>query len=96
MKDYSLLISGLEYKIRQLVEKNNSYIAEIAERQELMDSLETENRLLKQQLDEISYKKQVLELSGHVESSRDSHKLKLKINQYIREIDKCIAFLNNG
>jgi len=95
MEDFSLLVAGLEYKVRQLIEKKNAQFAEIQEMKGLIVSLQDENRRIVEELREITAKKQMLELAGAVESAKDSKRLKLKINEYLRELDKCIAYLNN-
>ncbi len=94
MEDYSLLVSGLEYKVRQLIEMINSQSAEILEMKELIGSLQTDKQRLQEQLDEMTRQKQILEIAGVVENAKDPGKLRLKINEYIREIDKCIAYFN--
>lgn len=57
-------------------------------------------KLLKEQgeqLDEMQGKMKVLKLAQQVGSFPDEEKneLKKKINEYIKEIDKCVALLNN-
>jgi FtsZ-binding cell division protein ZapB len=95
MEDYSLLVSGLEYKVRQLIEMVNLQSAENLEMKELLDSLRVENVKLKEQLDDVTRQKQIMEIAGYVETAKDPGKLKLKINEYIREIDKCIAYFSS-
>jgi len=95
MEDYSVLVAGLEYKVRQLIELKNSQSAELLEMKEQIGSLEKENIILKEQLEKVTEKKQLLELAGLVETSKDPGKLKWKINEFIREIDKCIAYFNS-
>ncbi len=95
MEDYSLLVTGLEFKVRQLIEIKNSQSADIQEMKEQIETLQSENQRLKVQIEEITRQKQIIELSGSIESAKDSRKLKLKINEYLREIDKCIAYFNS-
>lgn len=95
MEDYSLLVSGLEFKVRQLIEMVNSQSAEILEMKELIGSLQIEKTKLNEQLGETIRQKQILEIAGAVDGAKDSGKLRLKINEYIREIDKCIAYFNS-
>lgn len=95
MEDYSVLVAGLEYKVRQLIELKNTQSAEILEMREQIGFFEKENKTLKEQLEKVTEKKQLLELAGLVEASKDPGKLKWKINELIREIDKCIAYFNS-
>ncbi len=94
MEDYSLLVAGLEYKVRQLIEQKNTYFAELQKMKDKFTDLQTANAELKKQLQEITGQKQILELAAAVDGAKDPGKLKLKINEYIREIDRCIAYLN--
>jgi FtsZ-binding cell division protein ZapB len=93
MEDYSLLVAGLEYKVRQLIEMKNQLSVESQETREQFANLQSENKQLRKQLEEITRHKQMLDLSETIEGSKDVKKLKLMINEYIREIDKCIAYL---
>lgn len=95
MEDYSLLVAGLEYKVRQLIDMKNQLSVEFQETREQLATLQSENQMLKHQLGEITKQKQILEISDTIEESKDARKLKLMINEYIREIDKCIAYLKS-
>ena len=95
MEDYSLLVAGLEYKVRQFIEQKNIQSAELQEMKGLIVSLQEENQRLKEELKDIRSKKQMLELGQSVESAKDTKRLKLKINEYLRELEKCIAYLNS-
>jgi len=95
MEDYSLLVAGLEYKVRQLIDMKNQLSIELQETREQLANFRSENKQLTQQLEEITKHKQMLELSETIEGSKDTKKLKLMINEYIREIDKCIAYFKN-
>lgn len=96
MEDYSVIVAGLEYKVRQLIERKNSLQAEMDEMKRQLDTLRQSNEQLNQQFQEVSKSKQLLEISTAVENTGDSRKVKLLINNYIREIDRCIAYLNSN
>lgn len=61
-------------------------------REELQKCKETENNY-QQKIDELSQQMSILKLSGGDMSDKDKREFEKKINQYIKEIDKCIAFL---
>jgi translation initiation factor 2B subunit (eIF-2B alpha/beta/delta family) len=61
-------------------------------KEELQKCKETENSY-QQLIDELSQQISILKLSGGDMNDKDKREFEKKINQYIREIDKCIAFL---
>ncbi|MEE2700421.1 MAG: hypothetical protein VYD71_03560 [Bacteroidota bacterium] len=89
------IVDSLEVKIKQLIslygktqQEKQQAVNEgeklkktLAEKQEVINSLEEKIKLIK--------------MSKVVSSSNeDNKKTKQKINEYVREIDKCIALLN--
>jgi len=90
VKDLSQLVSSLRQKTEKLVnthelavEKNDKLATEIVQ---LKEELTKKN----QQLTVMNDKVNLLKIAGSVdnESTKD---VKLKINEMVREIDKCIA-----
>ena len=61
-------------------------------RQELEQYKETENNY-HQKIDELSQQISILKLAGGEMNDKDKREFEKKINQYVREIDKCISFL---
>jgi uncharacterized coiled-coil DUF342 family protein len=61
-------------------------------REELQKCKATENNY-QQKIDELSQQMSILKLAGGDMNDKDKREFERKINQYIREIDKCIAFL---
>ena len=89
------IVNKLQHKITQLVERYRG--------------IKTDNDLLKNQNDQLTKKLEesaremadlndkyfILKFSKTIEaSSGDVHIAKIRINQIVREIDKCIALLN--
>ncbi len=90
MKDLSVLVSSLVKKTERLVEKQ-TLLTERGDKDaleiiRLKEELEEKN----QQLNVLDDKVRMLKIAGSVgeESTKD---VKLKINEMVREIDKCIA-----
>ena len=88
-------INKIEKKIALLIEKYASIKDEkiILEKKnnELFVELEQKAKQIKNLEDKIK----IMKISKSVDSSReDVHKTKHKINEYVREIDKCLALLN--
>ena len=61
-------------------------------RLELEGCLEKENAF-QQKIDELTQQNSILKLAGGDMNEKDKRDFEKKINQYIKEIDKCIAFL---
>jgi hypothetical protein len=71
--------SGKRCKI--LMEENSTLVIQLKEKEK--------------ELEQIDYKVQTMRLAKIVAlSADDAHEAKLKVNQIVREIDKCIALLN--
>jgi uncharacterized coiled-coil DUF342 family protein len=93
MKDLSALVANLRRKAEKLVEKHQVVIEQ--NKQLLNEVLELKEELNKrnQQLSEMENKIKVLKISKSVDSE-STKDVKLKINEMVREIDKCIAQIN--
>jgi len=61
-------------------------------RQELELCKEKENTY-QQKIDELAQQISILKLAGGDMNEKDKREFERKINQYVKEIDKCIAFL---
>lgn len=94
MKHAETLITGIEYKVRKLTEKNHSLKAE-------NDKLTRELRSLKAQIEnllviqrELENKLNVIKLAKSLNKEESRTNVKLKINELVRDIDRCIGLLN--
>ena len=89
------LVNRLEVKIDRLVER---YHTKKRENGMLKDEINRLAKLLEDKINSYSMlEKQFskLKIAKTIESSsEDVHETKLRINQIVREIDKCIALLN--
>ncbi|MBN2166842.1 MAG: hypothetical protein JW717_11245 [Marinilabiliaceae bacterium] len=89
------LVSSLEQKVDLLVKRYKGLQNDVRmlkeENQKLVDQLEKAS----DNLNEVQAKYDSLKLAKALELSQsDGRDAKLKINQMVREIDKCIALLN--
>jgi hypothetical protein len=94
MKDVATLVSGLEYKLGKLIEQHHIQRAEnkrcISEIQELKQVISEQ----KQHIRQIEDKVKILKIAKTLETKEGNVEAKLKINELVREIDKCIGLLN--
>ncbi len=93
MKDLSIRVSSLKNKAEKLVKNYQSIREENMNLNQKMEQLNKELNKKEQQIMELNNKVNLLKISGSVdkESTKD---VKLKINELVREIDKCIAQIN--
>jgi chromosome segregation ATPase len=94
MTDVTLLLSGIEEKLQKLIgrqkelsEKMDRYRDEIRELKKIHEEQKEEINRLKEQY-------RVLKLSKTFEKKEGAVEAKAKINELVREIDKCIGLLN--
>lgn len=95
-KDISLLVTSLQSKVEKLIIQHKKAIEDT-------EQLKEENRFLRKklsenkvQITELEERNKVLKLAKTLSiNSEKSTDLKLKINELVREIDKCIALVND-
>ncbi len=95
MENISLYLDALHAKIEKLIhlhrslsEQNNNLIAE---KQELSVKIKNQEQEIKQLNENYKVLKIAKSMAGETETNSDA---KLKINELVREIDKCIGLLN--
>ena len=84
----------LNEKLQQLL-KQQSRLQKENERlkEELVQSRKRENETLNR-VDELQQQNGILKLTTGDMNDRDKKDFEKKVNQYLREIDKCISFLS--
>ncbi len=94
MKDVGTLVSGIEYKLGKLMDQlhmqradNKKHITEIHELKQLLGEQ-------KQMLSRLEERIRILKITKTLETKEGNVDAKLKINELVREIDKCIGLLN--
>ena len=92
---HDAVINELNFKIDKLIklyisslEQNKSLESKIQDLQSELENLQRENKDLNKNL------KPTREASA-ISEGNGSYEAKMRINQLVREIDKCIALLNN-
>lgn len=95
MKELSILVSGIEYKIKKLINQNSQ---KEAERIDLINENNNLNKIIEQQkkqIRELKEKLRNLTIAKSLEFENESVDAKNRINELVREIDRCIEFINN-
>ncbi|MEI8203548.1 MAG: hypothetical protein WCH34_11080 [Bacteroidota bacterium] len=95
MNDINKTISNIELKARQLTHRLHEILEE-------NQALKTENQRLNNTIEELNIKNKTLtennkihHIAGVVSGKKtNTTEAKRKINEFVREIDKCISLLN--
>ena len=95
-KDTSLIVESLQSKVEKLIIQHNKAKEDIKQLKEENTSLQGKLTYARVQAKELSEKNKVLKLAKSLSGKQGkSTDIKLKINELIREIDKCIAQVNS-
>jgi len=95
MDNITIIISSLENKIKKIVDlQNYSSVENNTLRKEnyQLSKIIEEQKVIIKKLEE---KVEVLKIAKSVDEGENVFQTKLKINELVREIDRCIALLNN-
>lgn len=93
MKDLSLLVSNIKQKTEKLVAKQQLLDKENKDLKVKIEKVKKELEDKNQQILELNEKMKLLRLAKNVDGE-STKEVKLKINEMVREIDKCIAQIN--
>ena len=93
MLDLETTVSGIEYKVRKLIEDNEKLRQQVVQlstdKQDLQKACDNQNILI----NNLKEQTKILKLGNALTQKGDSAEIKLKINQIIRSIDKSLAIL---
>ena len=89
------IINSIEAKLEKLIEKLGRIQLEKSDLQVDNDTLNSKLEEKERKIIALQDKVKLMNISKSVDIDKDDLKAtKLKINEYVREIDKCIALLN--
>ncbi len=89
------IINNIELKVGKLIEKSNQLTAEKNSLRQNNDTLNAQLQEKEKQIVALQDKVKLMNISKSVDTTKEDVKAtRLKINEYVREIDKCIALLN--
>ena len=94
MKDVNTLVSGIDYKLRKLIEQHQLLRSENEGLLNVIRELNTQNDENRELIKKLEEKIKILKLAKTLENKEGNVEAKLKINELVREIDKCIGLLN--
>ncbi|MBK7969748.1 MAG: hypothetical protein IPK08_12825 [Bacteroidetes bacterium] len=93
--DNGATIGQLRNKVEKLVNLHEKLMQEYQQLKILQEQLKSQIHSQQQQISELEEKNRVIRLAHMVSGSdQNTREIKLKINEYIREIDRCLALIN--
>ena len=91
-----MLIQSIKTKTEKIVEKNQRLNLHNSRLLERINDLERSLNLQRETIKDLEEKNKMLKIANSIASESDDKKiLKLKINEFIREIDKSMSLLND-
>ena len=89
------IINSIEIKVGKLIAKHNQLQLEKSDLQTNNNTLNTKLQEQEKNIAALQDKVKLMNISKSVDTAKEDVKAtRLKINEYVREIDKCIALLN--
>ena len=89
------IINNIEVKVGKLIAKYDKLNADKLDLQRNNDTLNVRLQEKESQIVVLQDKVKLMNISKSVDTAKEDVKAtRLKINEYVREIDKCIALLN--
>lgn len=93
MTNFSKTLESIESNLKQLIRQKKDLEAKLEKANERLTKLENDLTQKSKELDELTEKNKILRIAGKGNED-DNREIKLKINEIMREVDKCIAQLN--
>lgn len=94
MERVEQMISILQAKISQLVEENRQLKHRVLELTKQSSDCQNLLEEKEEALRKLESKSQLITAARQIEDKTDSDKVKVKIDELVREIDRCINLLN--
>jgi len=94
MKNTSTLIAGIEYKLRKLIDKNELLKKEVQKNTQIVAEYKQLTDNQQKQIIELENSINLLKIAKSLEPGKGTVEARVKINELVREIDRCIGLLN--
>ena len=93
MSSFSEDFKYLEHNVRKLIQKNKALEEELKETKKAFEELKEQSIQQEKEIEKLIEKNKILRIAGGA-TEGSSREIKFKINEIVREVDKCIAQLN--
>ncbi len=94
MDDLSVIMHGIEYKMLQLIKRLDQLQNENIEIKEQLKNLQRKEAEKIIKIKYLEEKNNIIKIANSIEGPENKSKAKLKINELLREVDRCLAQLN--
>ncbi len=94
MSESISVVGRIRTKVQALASKNAAMGSEISELKSKISILENSVAEKDKSIEELNEKIKMLKMAKSLDGGSDNKEMKLKINELVREIDKCIALVN--
>lgn len=94
MKSVTTLVSGIDFKVRKLIERIEILENENVKLQNIIEELKTEIKNQNLTVEDFQERIKILKLAKTLNKEESRTEVKLKINELLREIDNCVRLLN--
>ena len=95
MANEQILVSGIEYKVRKLIEEFGNLKQENEELHQHIDALQNKIKALSIEIEEKRNELFKISLANTLETKHGVEESKTKIDELIKEIDQCIEVLSD-
>jgi len=92
---HDAVINELNFKIEKLIKRYISSLEQNKSLESKMENLQSELEEVKRENKTLNEKLKTTKVANAISGGDGSYEAKMRINQLVREIDKCIALLNN-
>jgi chromosome segregation ATPase len=86
--------NSLNDKLQQLLKQHNRIQKENERLKQDLEEFRNKELQKQQRMDELEQQVSILKITSGEMNEKDKREFEKKINQYIREVDKCISFLS--
>lgn len=93
MVDYDSQIADLEYKIKLVLDENVRLREAVSSQKQAQEILKRKLEEKEKDVETLKENIKILKIRNAVEEKGDAKEVKLRINQMIRDIDKCLSIL---
>ncbi len=93
MESLSTTVKNIKSKMLEFSNKHHQVLDMLENEQKKSKDLEEEIEQLKSNFADLENKNNILKIAGQ-SNGGDNREIKLKINELVREVDKCIAQFN--
>jgi uncharacterized coiled-coil DUF342 family protein len=94
MENVAEMITSVEFKVKRFIEQHNEIKNKLQRYKNEIQELKTINEQHQETINELKDKIKLLKIAKSAETKEGAVDAKLKINEMVREIDKCIGLLN--